>query len=406
MEAELELHRLHRKISKIPNKFENVDIISTKLKNDRTCLNLQKNSRSKIRTKRKKSGSKFLLSALALIFFLIGISAAAYSSYLMKIPSKFWEDLIPIPEGNKINISIANGMNATQVARAFEIQGALSKGSPVELAHWFVKFGIDKRIRAGHYSVVPTDAWNLARQLRNAKPALLKAQILPGLDIFALIDAVESQDQKLTRKNFNEALLRDDNYPPELREVLLSLPDDEYTRYAFLMPETYMLINRNSDELINASASAWWSHWGEFIKSHKLTAEDLQKASIIASMIEREVLHDTECRTVSGIIQNRLKKNMLLQIDATVVYAWRLKGRKLTRVLNKDLEIESPYNTYRVTGLPPRPICVPGIEAWGAALDPENNDYYYYVAGKDGYHYFAKTYKEHLRNIRQARSEK
>ncbi|MBR0253782.1 MAG: hypothetical protein IJQ57_10580, partial [Synergistaceae bacterium] len=183
---------------------------------------MQKNSRSKIRTKRKKSGSKFLLSALALIFFLIGISAAAYSSYLMKIPSKFWEDLIPIPEGNKINISIANGMNATQVARAFEIQGALSKGSPVELAHWFVKFGIDKRIRAGHYSVVPTDAWNLARQLRNAKPALLKAQILPGLDIFALIDAVESQDQKLTRKNFNEALLRDDNYPPELREVLLS----------------------------------------------------------------------------------------------------------------------------------------------------------------------------------------
>ena len=367
---------------------------------------MQKNSRSKIRTKRKKSGSKFLLSALALIFFLIGISAAAYSSYLMKIPSKFWEDLIPIPEGNKINISIANGMNATQVARAFEIQGALSKGSPVELAHWFVKFGIDKRIRAGHYSVVPTDAWNLARQLRNAKPALLKAQILPGLDIFALIDSVESQDQKLTRKNFNEALLRDDNYPPELREILLSLPDDEYTRYAFLMPETYMLINRNSDELINASASAWWSHWGEFIKSHKLTAEDLQKASIIASMIEREVLHDTECRTVSGIIQNRLKKNMLLQIDATVVYAWRLKGRKLTRVLNKDLEIESPYNTYRVTGLPPRPICVPGIEAWGAALDPENNDYYYYVAGKDGYHYFAKTYKEHLRNIRQARSEK
>ena len=333
------------------------------------------------------------------------ITAAAYSAYYFKYPSDFWEERIPMPEGNKINISIGNGMNATQVARAFEIQGALEKGTPRELARWFVKFGIDKKIRAGHYSVVPSDAWNLARQLKNAKPALLKAQILPGIDIFALIDSVESQDKKLSQKNFTESLLRDDNYPKKLRDILLELPDDEYTRYAFLMPETYMLIDRNSDELINASASAWWSHWGEFIESHKLTAEDLQKASIIASMIEREVLHDSECRIVSGVIQNRLKKNMLLQIDATVVYAWRLKGRKLTRVLNKDLEVESPYNTYRITGLPPRPICVPGIEAWGAALDPETNDYLYYVAGKNGYHYFAATYKEHLQNIKKARSE-
>ena len=97
---------------------------------------------------------------------------------------------------------------------------------------------------------------------------------------------------------------------------------------------------------------------------------------------------------------------MLLQIDATVVYAWRLKGRKLTRVLNKDLEVDSPYNTYKYQGLPPRPICVPGIEAWGAALDPEFNDYLYYVAGRDGYHHFSKTFSEHKANIRQIRSGK
>ena len=97
---------------------------------------------------------------------------------------------------------------------------------------------------------------------------------------------------------------------------------------------------------------------------------------------------------------------MLLQIDATVVYAWRLKGQKLTRVLNKHLELDSPYNTYKYPGLPPRPICVPGIEAWGAALDPEFNDYLYYVAGKDGYHHFSKTFTEHKANIRQIRSAK
>ena len=122
-------------------------------------------------------------------------------------------------------------------------------------------------------------------------------------------------------------------------------------------------------------------------------------------MIEREVLRDSECRVVSGVIKNRLAKNMLLQIDATVVYAWKLAGRKVTRVLNKDLEIESPYNTYMNAGLPPRPICVPGSAAWDGAFEPEDNDYYYYVARKNGYHYFSKTYKEHVRNIKLARSE-
>ncbi len=400
-------------------RFQNIEIIShnfyfalqdcyNSVQNNLTgVLNLQKISRSKkFQPQPRKRSRKFLLISIIIFVLVVATSAACFMSYRMKIPSEFWEKYIPIPEGNKINVSIENGMTAMQAARAFEFQGALDKGTPIQLARWLVRFGIDKKIRAGHYSVVPSDAWNLARQLKTAKPALLKAQILPGLDIFALIDSIESQDKKLSRKNFSEALLRDDNYPPKMREFINELPDDEYTRYSFLMPETYMLINRNADELVHASASAWWSHWEEFIEAHNLTAKNLQDASIIASMIEREVMHDDECRTVSGVIQNRLKKNMLLQIDATVVYAWRLKGRKLTRVLNKDLEIESPYNTYRITGLPPRPICVPGIEAWGAALDPETNNYYYYVAGKNGWHYFSTTYKEHLQNIRQARSEK
>ena len=200
--------------------------------------------------------------------------------------------------------------------------------------------------------------------------------------------------------------MNDKNYPPDMAEFLKTLPLDEYTRAAFLMPETYMLVERNADEVVSASASAWWNHWGEFLTDHKLTSTDIQEASIVASMVEREVLFDAESRTVAGVIHNRLRKNMKLQIDATVVYAWRLKGRKLTRVLYKDLEIDSPYNTYKIAGLPPRPICVPGVEAWGAALDPEYNEYYYYVADKSGYHHFSKTNAEHNRTIKQIRSGK
>ena len=229
---------------------------------------------------------------------------------------------------------------------------------------------------------------------------------MPGLDIFALIDSLESQDRKVNREAVSNALMKNANYPPKLLEILKVLPEDEYTRAAFLMPETYMLVDRTADEIVNVSSTAWWNHWGEFITGHKLTSRDVQEASIVASMVEREVLHDDECRRVAGVIHNRLRRNMLLQIDATVVYAWRLKGRKLTRVLYKDLEVDSPYNTYKYPGLPPRPICVPGVEAWGAALDPEFNDYLYYVAGRDGYHHFGKTLKEHQANIRQVRSER
>ena len=314
--------------------------------------------------------------------------------------------MIPIPEGEAVSVVIEQGMTASQAARAFEIQGALVDGTPIDLARWMMKFGLDRKIRAGHYSVVPSDAWNVARQLRTIKPALLKIQVLPGLDIFALIDSLESQDKKVNREAVSQALMNNKNYPPKLLEILKPLPEDEYTRAAFLMPETYMLVDRTADEIVNRASSAWWTHWGGFITEHKLTPNDLQEASIVASMVEREVLHDAECRTVAGVIHNRLRKNMLLQIDATVVYAWRLKGRKVTRVLNKDLEIDSPYNTYKYQGLPPRPICVPGIEAWGAALDPEFNDYLYYVAGRDGYHHFSKTFSEHKANIRQIRSSK
>ena len=362
---------------------------------------------STLKPKRKKQRRKSFFGKFLFLLLIIASSAGAFYAYNHKIPSSLWEKFIPIPESEeKISVLIEQGMTASQAARAFEVYGALTKGSPQELSRWMIKFGIDKKIRAGHYSVVPSDAWNLARQLRFVKPALLKAQILPGIDVFTLIDSLMAQDKELTRQNITRSILNDANYPPKMLELIKDLPYDEYTRAAFLMPETFMLVDRTADEIIQTAASAWWAHWGDLITEHNLTSKDIQDASIIASMVEREVLHDDECRTVAGVIHNRLRKNMKLQIDATVVYAWRLKGRKLTRVLYKDLEIDSPYNTYKISGLPPRPICIPGIEAWGGALDPENNEYYYYVAGKDGYHHFAKTSTEHQRNIREVRSAK
>lgn len=118
----------------------------------------------------------------------------------------------------------------------------------------------------------------------------------------------------------------------------------------------------------------------------------------IASMIEKEAAEDSERSVIAGVIYNRLKNNMKLQIDATVIYAL---GKHKTRLLNEDLKIDSPYNTYIIQGLPPGPICVPRKSSIEAALNPDMHSYFYYVVSAYGSkrHFFAETYDEHLNNV-------
>ena len=112
----------------------------------------------------------------------------------------------------------------------------------------------------------------------------------------------------------------------------------------------------------------------------------------LASIIEGEAIFDSERPRISGVYHNRLKKRMRLQADPTIQYIIEDSPRRL---LNKDLKIESPYNTYLNYGLPPGPINNPGIESIKAALYPEDVDFLFFVARGDGYHTFTRTEKEH-----------
>jgi len=107
--------------------------------------------------------------------------------------------------------------------------------------------------------------------------------------------------------------------------------------------------------------------------------------------------NDEERKSIAGVIYNRQKKAMPLQIDATVIYGITKGERNMGRVLYKDLEVDTKYNTYIYIGLPPGPISSPGKASIEAALYPENNDFLYYVLGEKG-HIFSRTYEEHLLN--------
>lgn len=122
----------------------------------------------------------------------------------------------------------------------------------------------------------------------------------------------------------------------------------------------------------------------------------------IASMIQKEAAKEFEMPLISSVIYNRLKKNMKLQMCVTVQYAL---GKHKTRLLYEDLEIDSPYNTYKISGLPPGPICNPGKSAIMAAIYPAKTDYLYFVSKGDGTHHFSKNLDEHINNKTKRRNK-
>ena len=134
----------------------------------------------------------------------------------------------------------------------------------------------------------------------------------------------------------------------------------------------------------------------------KLTPElrekiEEQKKTIVqiitmASLLEKEVKTPEDKKIVSGILWKRIENNMPLQVDATIVY---VTGRKSLEITKEELKIDSPYNTYKYKGLPPGPICNPGIESIKAAIYPEKSEYWFYLSTKEGKTIFSRNLKEH-----------
>lgn len=173
--------------------------------------------------------------------------------------------------------------------------------------------------------------------------------------------------------------------------------EDENIKYlleGFLYPDTYVIPKEYSPEDIYEVMLSVFEERYLNVINNAVTSFSTQEIMTIASMVEKEARLDKEKPIVAAVIYNRLKRNMLLQIDACIQYI--MKDRK-DRVLYSDLEIDSPYNTYIHRGLPPGPISNPGASSIEAALNPADVDYLFYFAKKDGSHVFSHSYREHLR---------
>jgi UPF0755 protein len=319
---------------------------------------------------------KFLLLAAAVAFGAAGI-------YI-----EMERALIPERYGQTTEVIVSEGRSAGEAAAEFERMGAVTNGR--ELARWMVRNGIDKKLLPGMYRVTAGRPKDVAAQLSSMKPEVPSVTILPGAlfeDISFLLGA--NGTELLTA-----ALGRDENFPAQMKDLL---PGKGRDRIVLLAPETYAVTSgdNRADRLISAASGMWWKQHGAFIPEGT-TSADVGSLGVLASVVQKEALIDSDRPIIAGVFKNRLEIGMPLQSCATVVHAWRLRGVKISSVSYNDVKIDSPFNTYIHKGLPPENIGTPSASSWNAALDPADTDMLFFFAREDGSHVFTRTYKEHL----------
>lgn len=176
----------------------------------------------------------------------------------------------------------------------------------------------------------------------------------------------------------------------------------------FLFPDTYVVTRSTSArQIVETMLANFRRHFTPALRERVQAAGLTEReAVIVASIVQKETSLDRESALVAGVYFNRLRHRMRLQADPTVAYALKRDGKWTGTLYRSDYGYESPYNTYMIAGLPPGPICNPGLEALEAGASPARTDYLYFVADRTGGHTFSRTFEEHLEAIASARRQR
>lgn len=326
---------------------------------------------------------------LFLCFFIFFLLLAVYF-FVFPLP---WEDHQPV------EVVVEPGESFLDLTDLLVEKKVIKNG-------WYFRYlaedeQLDRKIQAGRYKLKTFMDYREALKVMTSKPqkGLFKVVIPEGFTVKQIAERVE-KEAGISRKDvlnlglngaseFSQSFL-DSNLTPSLE--------------GYLFPKTYLIWEGSSaKEILNLMLN----QFGKEIKSldlSKLTERNLtfHKWVTIASMIEKEAKVPAERRLISAVIYNRLRKGMRLQIDATVIYAL---GYHKKRLFERDTMVKSSYNTYLHPGLPPGPICNPGLDSFKAALDPAPVDYLYYVLVDpvSGRHFFTRTEAEFLKAKEKAK---
>lgn len=337
-----------------------------------------------------------------LIIILVLAAAAGGGAWYI------WNGMQPVePAGPAVTVTIEKGMGSSQIADLLEEKGIIKNGLFFKGYLKWVQEG--SSFKAGTYNVSPGDSYDTLISRMNAGDVVKEDTVVFTIpEGYTATQVADKLAEAWNRKA--EVFLQLIDSGAGLEAVgTLGIPENKELRHrleGYLFPETYELAKDSTpQEVIEAMLEQLVKkldtipEWKAKLANRGLTLHELMT---VASLVEREVVVNEERPLVAGIIYNRLDKGQKLEIDATVQY---LLDKQKERLYEKDLKVDSPYNTYKQEGLPPGPISSPGLASIEAALTPEVSEYFFYVTKKDGSqaHLFAKTYKEHLANIEKSK---
>ena len=332
----------------------------------------------------RKKFQVFILSAGLFAIAAAGLFYLLTKQFLFEGPEKVGRDIIyEVKLGQSFN-SIANDLKSKGVlksAEAFRVYGKFTRQIP--------------NVKVGEYRLNTAMTPPQVMSVITSGFSITRALTIPeGYSVFEIADLLELKGfatrSEIIKLSFDKVFVKK------------VLGVDRQSIEGYLFPDTYSFTKyMGAEKILSEMVKTFKENFQKIPKPFPFDWTDYQVITM-ASIIEKETGAPHERQLISSVFHNRLKKNMRLQTDPTIIYAKALKsGRIVIDIKKSDLSWEHPYNTYMKAGLPPGPISNPGFDAMKAAVNPAITEFLFFVSQNDGTHIFSETYEKHAAAVRK-----
>jgi len=333
-----------------------------------------------------RGGTGVRVLALLAVVIAAGLLGLFLASRLVSAPYKGYS-------GSEAFVDIPKGTSVPEIGRILARAGVVSHA---RVFAWYVRLSYPtSSMKAGEYRFDRASSMqDVAGKLARGDVYVIKVTVPEGFSRTDIVDLLVSsgigtRDGLMAATRDTKAITQIDNRASDLE--------------GYLFPDTYFFSRRVSEEevverMVSRFLGIWTPERQKKARELNMTPREVMT---LASIVEKETALPTERPLVSAVFHNRLKKNIALGSDPTVIYSVKLVKNYDGVINQSDLKLDSPYNTYLYYGLPPGPIASPGLASIDAALDPAQVDYLYFVSRNDGSHLFTENYQDHLRGVRQ-----
>ena len=334
-----------------------------------------------------------VVKLIVLLLMLVAALAAfvayrAYQTALTPYKSYVTEEVF---------FTVESGATGSRIGRALEDEGII-EDERLFVASLRLR-GETGNLQAGEYRFAePLSTLDVVERLVEGDIYTFAVTVPEGL-------TVSETAEHLAAKGLGEAAALEEVFQDVT--LIADIDRDATDLEGYLFPTTYQFTRNPSPREVARTMVAQFAEIFDGDKRSKSEALGLTPREVVtlASVIEKETGAAEERPLISSVVWNRLERGMPLAMDSTIIFALKREGRYDGNLRRVDLEMESPYNTYRVAGLPPGPIASPGEASIDAVLEPAETRYLYFVSKNDGSHHFSTTYREHANAVRKYQVE-